>query len=205
MKYYILASLIILILVISHNIRRSKALRSKSEFAFWDREEKANQVRRKSLDGLNYIEIPLDTLPMNLLQEDEQVAECLRLINNLSTQLIVNLTGYSNTDLKLEYGTANITVLTEYDQNYTLLVSTLQKWAELLYQAGFVEETRQILEFAVSTRSDVSRTYFLLTEIYLAQKTPEKISGLKSVAETLNSLNKGVILRYLEDYCEAYQ
>ena len=38
-------------------------------------------------------------------------------------------------DLKLEYGTANINDLSQYDQNYTLLVRTLQKWAEALAAA----------------------------------------------------------------------
>lgn len=197
MKFYILASLFILILVISHNIRKSKRARAESETNFWEKERMANQVRRKPLDDLDYIKIPLDALPMELLPEDEQVEECLRLVRELSTQPIVNLTGYSNTDLKLEYGTANITALTDYDQNYTLLVSALQKWAELLYQAGYPDETRRILEFAVNTRTDVSHTYSLLAKIYLEQGTPEKINELKSIAETLNSLNKSVILRHL--------
>lgn len=199
MKFYFLASLIVFILIISHNLRRSRRIQAEEESSFWERERMANQVRRKPLDCLDYIKIPLDTLPMNLMREDEHVAECLNLIDDLSTQPIVNLTGYSNTDLKLEYGTANITVLTEYDQNYTLLASTLQKWADLLYEAGHIEETRKILEFAVSTRTDVSHTYILLAEIYISQGIPEKIPELRSVAETLRSLNKGVILRHLEE------
>ena len=113
-------------------------------------------------------------------------------------QPIVNLTGQSNTDLKLEYGTANITVLTEYDQNYTLLVSTLQQWADLLYNENHTNEVRQILEFAVSTRTDVSRTYDILSDIYIAIGQADKIADLIATAETLNSLNKEVILRHLQ-------
>ncbi|MBQ2802957.1 MAG: hypothetical protein IJF07_03565, partial [Lachnospiraceae bacterium] len=127
-----------------------------------------------------------------------KVAECLRIINELSLQPIVNLTGLTNTDLKLEYGTANITVLTEYDQNYTLLASTLQQWADLLYTQNHTAEVGQILEFAVSTRTDVSRSYDMLSDIYVANSQFDKINDLIATAETLNSLNRDVILRHLK-------
>lgn len=198
MKFYILASLIIFILVIHHNIRKTDHALAKKNKLFWDRERLANQTRRKSLDGLDYILIPLDTLPMELLAEDEKIADCQRIVNDLSLLPIVNFTGYTNTDLKLEYGTANITVLTEYDQNYTVLVNTLQQWADRLYQAGEINAARGILEFAVSTRTDVSRTYDLLSEIYRRDGSEDKIPGLIKTAENLNSLNRERILRHLK-------
>lgn len=198
MKFYILASLIIFILVIQHNIRKTDRALEKKNKLFWDRERLANQTRRKSLEGLDYIRIPLDTLPMELLAEDEKIADCQRIVNDLSLQPIVNFTGYTNTDLKLEYGTANITVLTEYDQNYTILVNTLQQWADRLYQAGEINAARGILEFAVSTRTDVSRTYDLLSEIYRKDGSEDKIPELIKTAENLNSLNRERILRHLK-------
>lgn len=197
MKFYVLASLIVFVMVIFHNVRKSGNQRSQEERSFWEKERMANEVRRKSLDNLDYIQIPLDTLPMHLMEEDPRVADCLRIINELSLQPIVNLTGFSNTDLKLEYGTANITVLSEYDQNYTLLAGTLQQWADLLYNKGYAAETRQILEFAVSTHTDVSRTYDMLSDIYVTSGESHKINDLIKVAETLNSLNREVILRHL--------
>lgn len=198
MKLYILASLIIFIAVIMHNLRKSKRIRETDELSFWERERLANETRRKSLDDLDYIHIPLEELPMSVLTEDETVASCLETIQNLSLRPIVNLTGLSNTDLKLKYGTANITALIEYDQSYTLLASTLQQWAALLFQSGFAEETRQILEFAVSTRTDVSASYDLLAKIYLQNGETDKIPNLVKTAEELNSLNKDVILRHLQ-------
>lgn len=202
MKFYILASLIIFCMVINHNVRKSRRIQEDADRLFWDRERLANQTRRKPLDGLNYIKIPLESLPLHLLEEDEKVAECLRMIQELSLQPIVNLTGFSNTDLKLEYGTANITALTEYDQNYTLLVSTLQQWAERLYQADQTEAARTILEFAVDTRTDVSRTYDLLSDIYIKNGQRDKIPALIDTAESLNSLNRGVILRHLREQAD---
>ena len=202
MKFYVLASLIVFIWIIRHNLQRSKRIHDDSEKTFWERERLANETRRKPLDNLDYIKIPLEELPMHLMEDHPEVAGYLQTIHELSLQPIVNLTGYTNTDLKLEYGTANITVLTEYDQSYTLLVNTLQSWAKLLYEAGYVEETRKILEFAISTRTDVTATYDLLAEIYLQTHSPEKIRLLIETAETLKSLSRPVILRHLQEKLE---
>ena len=111
MKLYILASLIILGLVIRRASKKQKKEKETENRAFWEREHLANTVRRKSLDGLNYIKIPLESLPVEVMPEDTTVQECLHTLYSLANQSIVNLTGYSNTDLKLEYGTANLSLL----------------------------------------------------------------------------------------------
>lgn len=199
MKFYVLASLIVFIMIISHNLRKSRRIQDEAEHSFWEKERLANETRRKPLDNLNYIKIPLDQLPMEQMKDDAQVADCIDTIQELSLQPIVNFTGLTNTDLKLEYGTANITTLTEYDQSYALLVVTLQRWAGLLYQAGCVGDARTILEFSVETRSDVCATYDLLSDIYLQNGETDRIAHLRETAQTLNSLNRNIILRHLEE------
>lgn len=203
MNYPFMASLLILVFLIIHNKNRSERKRKESMDAFWARESAANSTRRKPLDGLDYIKIQPDALPCDLMPDDPKVAECVRTINELALQPIVNLTGYSNTDLKLEYGTANITVLTEYDQSYTLLANTLQQWAQLLYDGGHPDAARTVLEFAVSTGTDVRHSYELLTRIYREQlqeaEFREKIGELSKSAEGLRSLNRDVILKHLKE------
>lgn len=199
MRFPFLASFIIFLIWLSYQLAKSKRITEKQEKSFWERERLANQTRRKSLDALPYITIPLATLPMQLCQEDDAVRECTDLIRSLSEQTIVNLTGYSNTDLKLMYGAPNITLLSDYDQNYTLLARTLQKWAALLYKKGFVNETKTILEFAVSTQTDVSGSYKLLASIYKKEGRPEKIASLLETASTLRSAMKPAIVRALQE------
>jgi len=199
MKFPFLASFIIFILVLSHRIRRQRNESARSEKSFWDREQSANSVRRKSLENLDYIKIPVENFPNNLMTEDETVADCISIINNLSEQKIVNFTGYTNTDLKLEFGTANIDLLSAYDQNYTLLVTTLQKWADALWNADHKKEAVIIMEFAISTRTDISRTYYKLAEYYSANGQKDKISALIDTAETLRSANRKSIVRTLQE------
>ena len=122
----------------------------------------------------------------------------------LKDEKIVNLTGISNTDLKLEYGTANITPLTQYDQNYTALVCSLQKWGQALYDLGRFEDAAKVLEFAVKTRSDITATYRLLIDLYKTklglneEEIARKLDGLVPIAKNLNSLSRQTILKLLQ-------
>lgn len=199
MNIFILASSIALAIVIAITLKKQKKSSKAMEQSFWTREREANSVRRKPLNSLNYIHIPLDKLPFDILADDPNIAEYQTLIRDLSSQPIVNLTGYSNTDLKLEYGTANITVLSEYDQNYTVLVRTLQQWADILYDAGYVEEARVLMEFAVSTGTDISRTYYKLANIYTASGDIFQIEHLITQAENLRTSTKNTIVRTLRE------
>lgn len=240
MKTLFLSSLIsFCLLIFLLNKRHSKMEKSMKD-AFWKREEEANHTRRKSLDNLPYITIPLEELPLACHITDDTAdvrstgdtaavrntgdatavrntgdtadvrntgdtaaneaisEECKEILRSLSTQKIVNLTGYTNTDLKLSYGTANITCLTEYDQNYTLLVSTLQKWAEALYRGGAKKECRQVLEYAVSAGTDVSHTYFLLADLYDEEGESDLKCSLIEKASGISSLSSKVIVRTLQ-------
>ncbi len=193
------ASLIAFIIFLSVRIKRQSKLQQNNEKSFWERERQANSVRRKSLDNLDYISIPLESFPTHILQEDVEVMDCIGIIEHLTSQKIVNLTGYSNTDLKLEYGTANITVLTEYDQNYTLLVRTLQKWADILIAAGYVNEAAVLMEFAITTRTDISRTYYQLADYYVSRRESDRIQWLKDTANGLHSSNRNIIINRLKE------
>ena len=59
-----------------------------------------------------------------------------------------------------------------------------------------------MLEFAVSTRTDVSATYRLLAELYIQAGQAEKIKALIPVAEGLNSSLSGHIAALLKERLE---
>ena len=111
----------------------------------------------------------------------------------------MNFTGWTNTDLKLEYGAANITILSEYDQNYTLLARTLQKWADQLIAAGYGKEASVIMEFAVSTNTDVSSTYYQLADYWASRGESFRIEQLIRTAEGLRSSSRNTIIRHLKE------
>ncbi len=199
MKIPFFASFIIFIVWLAYELSKVRRRSEKKESSFWEKEAQANRTRRKPLDSLNYITIPFEKLPMELLADDEGISECHRILGVLKDSPIVNFTGISNTELKLEYGAPNINLLMRYDENYTTLVSTLQKWALLLYEAGYAAEAKNILEFAVSTNTDVSGTYRLLASIYTKEGQTGKIEDLLKRAKNLRSGSKDTIVRILQE------
>ncbi len=204
MKFPFLATFILFIVLFNIRIRLVSRKEEQKEEKFWDRELRSNSVRKKSLDTLEYVHLPYDLLPFGTAGEDENLQAIEDELTALKDLKIVNLTGITNTDLKLEYGTANITALTEYDQNYTNLVIALQKWGDALYTLGRFEDATSVLEFAVKTRTDITATYRLLIDMYKTklglneQEIQRKLDGLVPIANSLNSLSRSTILKLLE-------
>lgn len=119
-------------------------------------------------------------------------------LNNLRGKKIVNLNGITNTDLKLTYGTANITPLSEYDDNYAVFAKNIPLVARGLYHLGKTQEAKALLEKTIGTGTDVTLHYTLLARIYKQEGEAEKIEDLKEMAKGLSSLIKNTILRALD-------
>jgi len=200
MNLIVLASALIISLIVFLATRVTKNTYAQKEADFWEKERAANSVRRKPLDDLKYLTIPLDSLPVSLHTDNDIIRSCIDTIGELSKSPVVNLTGISNTDLKLKYGAPNINLLSLYDQRYTLLASTLQKWADALMELNETDAARTVLEYAVSTGTDVSGTYKMLASIYDHNGDKEAIRNLIPVAESLNTPLKDSIVRSLNDY-----
>ena len=179
------ALVLIFILWLQYEIRKSSRSSKTASDSFWEKETKSNLVRRADITGLNYISIYPDQLPQKD-NPDETINSYRDTILGLVNKKILNLSGYTNTDLKNKYGAANLPQLLEYDNNYTILVSILQKWAERLFYNGELQEAKAVLEYAVVLGSDVTKTYKLLAEVYQKQETPEKIDVLIQTVSELS-------------------
>ena len=200
---------IALILIILFQVRTHQVNIKEKEIDrdFWKREHDANFTRKKSLDSLSLVHIPADRLPFSVPLPDATAKEAASTVQNLVDQgaKIANLTGLSNTDLKLEWGTANLPALTEFDDNYTTLVKALHAWGKGLLDAGFYKEAADVLEFSVSTRSDIRATYELLADLYQTKlglsltESRQKIAALEQIASQLSTLNRNQILRFLQE------
>lgn len=202
MKLPFLASFLGFILFLSIRLHIVKRTEAKKDEEFWARERKANSTRKKTIDNLPYVIIPETLLNIQNLSHDASLDELLLSLNTLSQVQILNLTGLTNTDLKLAYGTANISFLTECDNNYTLLATSLQEIAEILYLEKRYEECIDVLEFAISTETDISRSYYLLATLYKENSMEDKIPVLIEQAESLTTLLKPSIVQNLK---ESYQ
>lgn len=192
-------TLFLIVVIFLHlSISKSNRKMQQDKEIFWSNEHASNSIRKTDITGLDYIKIPLENLPI-VETTNEELSNMQNLIKTLSGKSILNLTGLSNTDLKLQYGTANITFLSECDSNYTLLVQTLIKWGSYLYDNGLILEAITVLEYGIECKTDISKNYILLATIYKEVNTTEKIRDLIQVAESLNSLTKESILRSLNE------
>lgn len=196
--FAILAAFAIFALAVKVGSATTSKMEKDQEEAFWEREREANSVRRKPIDHLDYIKIP-DTLPFETASTNDIIEGAVAQIKALSSEKILNLTGYTNTDLKLKYGTANITELTEYDNHYTTLVTTLQKWADALLDANLEKEAVSVMEYSVSIGCDIGKPYRLLAVRYLKENRIDDYESLIAKAEELRSINKNSIVRSLRE------
>lgn len=190
--------------LIFYETKKSNYQRDKSEREFWDRESQANSTRRKDISYLNYIEIPLDTLPLSSC-EDEEITEYQNTIKTMASKKVLNLSGKSNTDIKMEYGVANLPILSEYDNNYTTTINTLTRWGSRLFELNLNEDAITVLEFGISIGSDISRNYYMLADYYRKNNQPEEIDRLITIAEGITSImGKSIVtkLNEIRSYCE---
>lgn len=188
---------IIFVIVVSYKRHKADRSREKTERDFWDRENTANATRKQDISNLDYVDFSSVTLPFALFSDD-LLNQCEEQVLKLKDEKVLNLTGISNTDLKLAYGAANLTLLTQYDQNFTLLVRTLNTWGHRLFELSHPKEAIQVLKFSVSIGSDIKATYQLLAELYQQTGEEESLKQLPIFASQLNSLMKEPILAMLE-------
>ncbi|MGB8453402.1 MAG: hypothetical protein WCD89_13890 [Anaerocolumna sp.] len=199
----VIGILLFFYLLIKYSSSKANLKLKKEKDAFWLKEYQANSTRKSDISNLDYITVPMDSLPFAETEEDE-LKSIQNSIKNLSLQPILNLTGLSNTDLKLKYGVGNIAFLIQCDNNYTLLIQNIYKWGAYLYEHNNLNEAVLVLEFGIKCRTDISKNYIILAELYQNMNVPEKIEDLIQASEGLNTLSRETILTALKEIKISY-
>lgn len=194
MPFLIFGLFVIAVSIISAFRKRHERLSQDVERKFWDREAAANSVRRQDISGLPYITIPSEIFSIGSVSDDV-IANALHSLESLQEKKILNLAGQSNTDLKMQYGPANLPSLMEYDQNYTDMLLAITNIANRLVELEQTELAIPALEFTISTGTDISTHYTILATYYKNSGQQNKIADLKEHAEKLDSLMKQSIIQ----------
>ena len=185
---------IIFLLIWNYKIRKSNSQQQNLEDSFWEREREANLARRKDISNLDYIILPENLLPANPETPTEME------FASLQGQKMLNLTGLSNTDLKMEYGPANLNELSEADSNFTSLVRCVNQLGNRFNELGDTDNAIKILEYGIECNTDISNTYYLLAQLYIDTNQADKIQNLVAKAASLNSLSKNSIIKNLNEF-----
>ena len=112
---------------------------------------------------------------------------------------MVNLTEYSNTDLKLMYGVANLELLTEYENNYTELIKSLAVLGHSLIEHNDTADAVSYLEYSLRIGSDIRQVYSDLKDIYTSQNNTASLNKLKQYGSLVKSVNKEAIQSILDN------
>ncbi|MDD7403289.1 MAG: hypothetical protein PUH02_05030 [bacterium] len=169
---------------------------SKKNDAFWEREAQANFARKQDISSLPYLTVPNDALPFGTpLDETEedlqnQVRECSR-------RKMLNLSGYSNTDLKEKYGPTNLEELSACDQNFLSFIRALNNWGKYLYEQEEYDRSRQIMEYSLSIGSDISSVFVTLGNIYAREQQLEEVDKLITLVQNSDISLKDSVIRQL--------
>lgn len=210
----ILPYFIIFIVVLQILLRKNSKKNDEKIKQFWERERKANEVRKKDISNLNYIVIPNHLLPDRNLPDNTlenssdsfaitiftipEIKEAYNLFASFHDKKMLNLNNCSNTDIKMEYGAANLTIMSEYDDNFIAMCKAAVKLANALDKNGMIDEAIPYLEFIVKSGTDISFAYSMLANYYIEKNNTKEIDNLKLYASSLNSLTKDIILKKLE-------
>lgn len=180
-------------LVLAYFRKKSTDKQNEVQQQFWEQENLANSTLRQDISELEYISIPLDKFP---LDTESEAAETIR---GLSNQKIINLSNYTNTELKLKYGIANLDTLSEFESNYFTLEKALESYASELLADERTSDAQNVLEYAVTIGSDISNIYLMLAEIYKEQDNLDRLSWLITEASNLKTLIKDSLVQKLND------
>lgn len=203
--HFILPYFIIILVVIQLYLKKNSQNSQKKIQEFWEREQKSNLVRKKDISNLNYIKWD-DSLPtkesskalFDILSDSQEANAYYEAIMSTKDLKMINLTSYSNTDLKLKYGVANLQTLSDYESNYTKLIRNLSDLGHLLIEKEDKKDARAFLEYSVRIGSDIRLNYTDLYSLYEAENDTKAINKLKQYAQLLTSLNKDVIMKIFD-------
>ena len=184
-------------------LKRNRQTQNQNDvnISFLERERLADNTRKKDISNLDYLGFSIERLPA-ARADDKELLSIRAALTELAGQKIINLSEYSNTDLKLMYGPANLTALSEYDDNYHRLATSLFAYADRLVKSGQDNDAIAVLEYAMELRIQLSQIYLLLAELYVKQHTPEKIHTIQDTLSAMEGSFASHVLPKLDGLAE---
>lgn len=197
----IFGCIMILIFLLRYEIKKNAKSKTQTIQEFLQRELEANTARKQDISGLAYQTIDLSFLPdlSHVPDPDKEIAAVLAALKRLEGKQFLNLSGISNTDLKLTYGVANFPFLSECDANFTTFMRKLYDLGFRLNEADAQEAAVCVLEYAVGAGTDVGSTYRLLGSLYAARGESDALMALCQKAEGLPETIRGSVCGFLTD------
>lgn len=202
MLFPFLTIFMIIIIFLAIRYRSNQRHQNEMQDDFWSMEATANATPSVDLSNLTYITIPLDKFPLGFSKEKEILSMEAQL-GELSAKPMLNLTGKTNTELKLTYGVSNLEKMMEIGENFDSLTILLKDYAQALLDRKMIGEAITVLEFGAGIGTDISQHYVMLGECYQALGKTDKIQHLIDKISQSDLLLAPSIIRQLSALLES--
>ncbi len=146
---------LIFILWLHYEKRKSSREEKKRSDEFWQREEAANCARNKDISKLPMFEPDMEQVPMPE-SSDENICYYQNRVIEQSRLPMMDLSEYSNTDLKLAYGVGNFKTLSQYDENFNDFLMNMSNLGKAYHKGELLEEAAAVYRCCLNSGSDKS-------------------------------------------------
>lgn len=206
MKYiivYLICFFIFLAWLFYEQHKRQKAEKKVSE-EFWAREEEANRTRKKDISHLPLIQVEESEIPVTDTS-DEAINYYIGQLRQIIKEPMIDLSDYSNTDLKLAYGVGNFKTLSDYDEKFNTFLIILSNLARSYSRASLFDKARDTYQMAFRYGSKKVSDYTELAETYLKLDQPDQVSQLIAEVDAGEHPRKESIIESLRTVLSHYQ
>lgn len=153
-----------------------------------EEERLANSARKKEIPAELYVKVNKDILPFSEYNKNNpHYAQLSRAQESAAKKINLRMLklpgGMKNNDIKFAFGIANFEHVVAMEENHNDCVRALIHWAEGLIKAEILTDAETILTETLNMKSDFSKSYTLLCDIYLKTKNKKKLDELNSLTD----------------------
>ncbi|MBO4395324.1 MAG: hypothetical protein J5819_03140 [Eubacterium sp.] len=199
---------IIFIAWTQYEMKKSSREAQKVEDAFWAREEAANHAPKQDISNLpllSFDETVIPKPPEGLIADGDDISSYIKELTALIREPMVDLSEYTNTDLKLAYGIGNFKTLSDYDSNYSSFLLLMTNLARAYERREMHELAVETYRSALKCGSVKLNDYTGLAEVYLAMDEPSRVSELIEEVENSDNPRKDGVVEALRRVLAKYQ
>ncbi|MCI5882954.1 MAG: hypothetical protein MRZ84_02840 [Eubacterium sp.] len=158
--------------------RKATKQQEKESKEFWQREEEANHTRKKDISHLPLFTPDSSRIPWEYTQ-NETIRHYLDKLRRCMDKPMMDLSEYTNTDLKLAYGIGNFQTLSEYDETYQTFIQNLSALANAYFEVGDLTRAREVSRLCIDYDPINRVAYLTLANTYKKEGNSHGLADLK--------------------------
>ncbi|MBN2220823.1 MAG: hypothetical protein JW708_01370 [Vallitaleaceae bacterium] len=185
-----------------YHIKRTTRLERLEREKFWSKEEASLIVRKKDFHKEDFLIPNLASLKLDA--SHPEIAQLIQKIKTLATYDMMSFPELSNTELRLQFGTANQSIISQNEENYHSFLRCLASYGKIMLEYQDFEEAKHAFEECIRLKSDFSEHYVELAKLYLQEDKHSEMEALIEKARSLSTLNKDIILNRLSRLSDTF-